>query len=316
MGENRGPILLTGGTGQVGGALVPLLRNFGAVVAPGRAELDLGDAKAVRAFVREVRPRWIVNPAAYTAVDKAEEEPAAAYALNCDTVEVLGQEAARIGAPVLHFSTDYVFSGEGTEPWREDDSTGPLGVYGASKLAGERALAATGAPYLIFRTSWVYGAQGRNFLLTMLRLGREREELRIVDDQHGAPTWAHDLALLAAHTMKRCEELAVAGATELQAVVSEISGVMHACAAGETTWFGFASEFLRRAQLADPGQPYAKLVPITTAEYPTLARRPRNSRLDCTRLQEVLHYSMPHWRTSVDAVMHEVLGKERVAPLS
>ena len=197
-----GPILLTGVRGQVGGELLPLLRQFGEVTAPTREELDLADAEAVRRYVRELSPRLIVNPAAYTAVDKAESEPELARALNTVAPEILGKEAARLGIAVLHFSTDYVFAGEGTEPWTEDSLTGPLGVYGATKLAGEQALAASGAVHLIFRTSWVYGTRGKNFLFTVLRLAAEREQIRIVADQHGAPTWSRDLAHLVEHVVR------------------------------------------------------------------------------------------------------------------
>lgn len=304
-----GPILLTGVNGQVGGECLPLLKEFGEVVAPTRAELDLSDAGAIRELVRRVRPRWIVNPAAYTAVDKAESDSEAAYAINRDAVRVLGEEAARLGAPVLHFSTDYVFSGEGMKPWKEDDPTGPLGVYGGSKLAGEQALTATGAPHLIFRTSWVYGAHGKNFLLTILRFAREREELKIVGDQHGAPTSARDLARVVAHTIRRCEAQAAERGIALAEAVQPVSGVYHACNAGETTWFGFAKEFVRLGQEAEPQQRFAKLTPITTAEYPTPARRPTNSRMNCEKLAEVLGFTMPTWQNATAEVMDEVLAK-------
>ncbi len=302
------PILLTGVTGQVGAELLPLLQAAGEVVAPTRAELDLADLQAVRAFVQRVQPRWIVNPAAYTAVDKAESEPETAFTLNRDLPRVLGEEGARLGAPVLHFSTDYVFAGDGDRPWRENDPTGPLGVYGASKLAGEQALAATGAAHLIFRTSWVYGAHGKNFLLSILRFARERPELRIVADQHGAPTWSRDLARLVAHTLARCDAQAAEKQTTVEEAVRAVSGVYHACDAGFTTWFGFAEEFVRLAQQAEPETAFAKLVPIPTAEYPTPARRPQNSRLDCGKLAERLAFRMPAWQDSLAAVMHEVLA--------
>src|ERR1700733_11063982 len=176
-------ILLTGATVQVGGELLQLLAGAGEVVAPARAEMDLADAGWVGEAIRKVRPRWIVNPGAYTAVDKAESEPALAYAVNAEAVRVMGEEARAIGAGVIHFSTDYVFDGTGDVPYRETDATGPVSVYGASKLAGEKALAERGAGHFIFRTSWVYGAKGKNFLLTILKLARERERLRVVADQ-------------------------------------------------------------------------------------------------------------------------------------
>src|SRR5260370_6511874 len=188
--------LLTGVSGQVGGELLPLLQPFGAVIAPTRSDLDLSDAAAIRRFVKDVEPHWIINPAAYTAVDKSEPEPDLAYAVNGGAPQALGDAAADMGIPVIHFSTDYVFDGSGTTPWSETDATGPLGVYGASKLAGEQGLAASGAAYLVFRTSWIYGSRGKNFLLTILRLARQKEELRIVDDQHGAPTWSRALGCM------------------------------------------------------------------------------------------------------------------------
>ena len=196
--------LVTGASGQVGGELIQALAPFGEVIAPSRAEMDLASTDSVRAFVRRARPDWIVSAGAYTAVDKAESEPELAYAVNRDAVGVMGVEANALGASVLHYSTDYVFNGAGTSPWIEDDATGPLGVYGASKLAGEQALLESGAAALIFRTSWVYGATGKNFLRTILKLARERSELRIVDDQHGAPTWSRTLAQMAAHVIGRC----------------------------------------------------------------------------------------------------------------
>ncbi|GAC1420991.1 MAG: dTDP-4-dehydrorhamnose reductase [Acidobacteriaceae bacterium] len=289
-------ILITGGTGQVGAALVRELAPMGEVWAPGHAELDLADAESIRRAVRDFRPRWIVNPAAYTAVDKAESEPELAYAINAAAPKVLGEEAARSGAAVLHFSTDYVFDGSKATPYVETDPTGPLNVYGASKLAGEQALAASGAGYAIFRTSWVYGAVGKNFLLTILRLARERERLRIVGDQHGAPTWSRDLARLAAHVLAQTPPEAL----------QNVSGVYHASGAGETSWAGFAAEAIARLRQSEPGVPLAEIDAISTEEYPTPARRPRNSRLNCTRMAEKLRWRMPDWRDSLDAVLAEL----------
>jgi dTDP-4-dehydrorhamnose reductase len=301
-----GRILLTGVNGQVGGALLPMLQAMGEVVAPTRAELDLGDADAVRAFVLEVKPRWIVNPAAYTSVDKAEKEPELAYAINAEAVKVLGDEAAALGVPMISFSTDYVFRGDGTKPWVETDATGPLGVYGASKLAGEQALATSGAAYIVFRTSWVYGATGNNFLKTILRVAREREEMKVVADQHGAPTWSEDLARLVVHTITTMEaEAKASGRTQAEAVAAK-GGVYHACDAGETTWFGFASEFVRLAQIAEPSQRFARLLPIPSSEYPTPAARPSNSRLNCERLETELGFVMPEWEASLAQVMGQI----------
>ena len=301
-------VLLTGVGGQVGGAVLPLLQRFAEqrgleVVAPMRSELDLSDGEAVRRYVREVAPRWIVNPAAYTAVDKAEKEPELAYAINAEAVKLLGEEAKALGAAVISFSTDYVFPGDGERPWMETDATGPLGVYGASKLAGEKALAENGAAYFVFRTSWVYGATGNNFLRTILRFAREREEMKVVADQYGAPTWSESLARLVVHVMGKMEDAAAASEKPLADVVREVGGVYHACDAGETTWFGFAEEFVRLAKLAEPAQRFARLLPLPTSEYPTPAKRPLNSRMSCEKLREHLGFTMPRWEDSVVKVM-------------
>jgi dTDP-4-dehydrorhamnose reductase len=288
--------LLTGASGQVGGELLRALSGLGEVVAPGRDAMDMADAESVRGVVRAVQPRWIVNPAAYTAVDKAESEPELAYAINRDAVRVLGEEAQRIGAGVIHFSTDYVFDGRGETAYVETDETGPVSVYGASKLAGERALAESGAAHAIFRTSWVFGGRGKNFLLTILKLAREREVLRVVGDQHGAPTWSRDLARMTAAVMGRF------GVDDLQ----ELGGVYHAAGAGETTWCGFAAEGVRLMQEKEPGVALARIEAIPTAEYPTPAKRPANSRLSCEKLGERLGWRMMDWRESVGEVVAEL----------
>jgi dTDP-4-dehydrorhamnose reductase len=303
-------ILLTGATGQVGGELAPLLQEFGSVVAPSRTELDLADADSIREVVRRLRPQWIVNPAAYTAVDRAESDADTAFALNRDAVRVLGEEAVRAGSVVVHFSTDYVFNGEGSTPWREGDPTAPLGVYGASKLAGEEALRATGAAHFIFRTSWVYGASGKNFLKTILQAAREREQLKIVDDQHGAPTWSRDLAYLVVHAMQRVRaHAAQTGQTPSQAA-QQLGGVYHAAGGGETTWFGFAQYFLGLAKERQPERRWAKLAPVTSADFPTAARRPGNSRLSGEKLGRDLGFQMPPWQVSTAAVVDELMSSE------
>jgi dTDP-4-dehydrorhamnose reductase len=297
-------ILLTGATGQVGGELMKLLGLLGEVIAPGRREMDLADAGSVRAAIRSVRPRWIVNPGAYTAVDKAESEPELAYAVNAEAVRVMGEEARAIGAGVIHFSTDYVFDGLGDAPYRETDATGPASVYGASKLAGEEALAASGAGHLIFRTSWVYGGVGKNFLLTILKLAREREVLRVVGDQHGAPTWSRDLARMTVQVITQCEM--AAGEEGLSRVLADLGGVYHAAGAGETTWCGFAAEAVRLQRQAEPGVQFAEIEAITTDEYPTPARRPRNSRMNCGKLTERFGWRMMDWRESLGEVLSEL----------
>lgn len=297
------PILVTGSTGQVGGHLVETLALLGEVIAPGRAELDLARAESIRNLIQAVRPRWIVNPAAYTAVDKAESEPELAYAINAEAVHVLGVEARKIGAAVIHFSTDYVFDGESSSPYTENDVAAPTSVYGASKLAGERALAESGASHMIFRTSWVYGAQGKNFLLTILKLAREKETLRVVADQHGAPTWSHDLAEMTAHVIRRCEDASGQDHKKLPEALASLSGIYHAAGSGQTTWYEFAREAVRLQQKREPGKQLAEIMPISTAEYPTLARRPTNSRLDCSKLQEHLGWRMMDWRESLRRIV-------------
>jgi dTDP-4-dehydrorhamnose reductase len=299
-----GRILLTGAAGQVGGELLETLKPLGEVVAPTRVEMDLANVESVRETIRGVRPRWIVNPAAYTAVDKAESEPEVAFAINAEAVRVMAEEALTIGASVIHFSTDYVFDGSLSVPYRETDSTGPVSVYGASKLAGEKALAESGVGHLIFRTSWVYGARGKNFLLTILKLARERERLRVVADQFGAPTWSRDLARMTAAVMGQCE--AAARGRELRMVLDEVGGVYHAAGAGETTWHGFAEEAARVMRGREPEARFAEIEAITTAEYPTAAKRPANSRMNCEKLKERFGWRMMDWKDSLQQVMAEL----------
>jgi len=284
-------ILVTGAAGQVGGELLQCLAPLGDILAPSRAELDLANPVAIETYLRESEPHWIVNPAAYTAVDKAESEPELAHAINALAPAVIGREAKTLGAKVIHFSTDYVFTGQGTIPWVESDATGPLGVYGATKLAGEQALLATGAEAVILRTSWVYGATGKNFLRTILNLAKAKEELRIVGDQHGAPTWSRDLARLSAHILRSG---------------TFTPGIYHAAGSGETTWAGFADEAVRLTQLRLPEAKLARITPIPSSEYPTPAARPGNSRLNCTKLKETYHYTMLDWHDSLAQVLAEL----------
>lgn len=278
-------ILLTGARGQLGWELRRTLDCLGEVVAFDSRALDLADADAIRRTVRALAPQVIVNPAAYTAVDKAESDADRAHAVNATAPAVLAEEAARLGALLLHYSTDYVFDGSGERPWREDDPTGPLNVYGASKLLGERSIQASGCRHLIFRTSWVYGLRGGNFLLTMRRLMRERTELKIVADQIGAPTWCRDLAQASAAILAQLLSPA-RGADR-----PEPWGVYHMTNAGETSWHGFAAAILA----LDPPEPAPRLLPIATSDYPTPARRPHNSRLDNDKLARVFGIRLPDW---------------------
>jgi len=300
----RERMLLTGAGGQVGRELLRLLAGVGEVVAPTRAEMDLSDAASVRRAVRQVRPRWIVNAGAYTTVDKAESEPELAGAVNATAIAVMAEEALKLGAGVVQFSTDYVFDGVKAGPYVEGDATGPASVYGRTKLEGEQALARSGAAHAIFRTSWVYGVAGKNFLLTILRLARDRERLQIVADQHGSPTWSRDLARMTTSFIQGCERLAEGG--ELRGVMEERGGLYHASGAGHTTWHGFAEAAVRRAREIDPARRFAEVDAITTAEFPTAARRPANSRLSCARLEERLGWRMMDWRDSLAMVMAEL----------
>ena len=278
-------ILLTGATGQVGHELLRSLQGLGEVTAPRRGELDLANPDALRAAVRAVQPGLIVNPAAYTAVDQAENDIDLARLINAEAPAVLAEEAARCGAALVHYSTDYVFDGAGERPFAEDDPTAPLNVYGQTKLEGELAIAASGARHLILRTSWVYSLHGRNFLLTMLKLAQEREELRVVADQFGAPTWSRTIADATAQLLVHAQ----LGGDDWWA---RHGGIYHLAGQGETTWCGFTEAIVRTAGLG------CRVTPISTAEFPKPARRPHNSRLDCSRLQS-LGIRLPHWETAL-----------------
>lgn len=282
-------ILLIGTGGQVGHELQRTLAPLGKIRGVDYPELDLSDARAVRALCREARPDLIVNAAAYTAVDKAESEPALALAINGTAPGVLAREAKRLGAVLVHYSTDYVFDGSKREPWREDDTPGPLNVYGRTKLEGDLAIAASGCKHLIFRTTWVYGPRGGNFLLTMLKLAATREELRIVADQRGAPTSSLFLAEATARALRSIPPSGVA------------SGVYNLSAAGETTWASFAEAIFARAA-GRPGFRPPRVVRIASAEYPTPARRPAYSVLDPAKFTAAFGFAPSSWESQLDAV--------------
>lgn len=277
-------ILVFGRNGQVGSELTRALRAIGDVTALGRAELDLTNPDAIRAIIRAAKPDVIVNAAAYTAVDKAESEPELAMQINAVAPGVMAEEALRLGALLVHYSTDYVFDGAKPAAYTESDIPNPLNVYGRTKLAGEQAIQATGAAHYILRTSWVYAAKGANFLNTILRLARERPELRIVNDQTGAPTWARAIADLTAR-------LLAAGIRSKEPSY----GLYHLTASGAVTWFGFAQAILAEAQQT-LGLVPPRLIPITTTEYPLPARRPANSRLDTTKLTATFGIKPAPWQ--------------------
>ncbi|MBY0238622.1 MAG: dTDP-4-dehydrorhamnose reductase [Burkholderiaceae bacterium] len=282
-------ILLTGCSGQVGYELQRSLQGLGEVIAVDRARMDLANLDQVRAVIREVQPGLIVNPAAYTAVDKAESEPELAYRINAQAPAVMAEEAKRLDAALVHYSTDYVFPGTDPAPRVETDVTGPVNVYGASKLAGEQAIAAAGVRHLIFRTSWVYGMRGKNFLLTMQKLARERDMLRIVADQHGAPTWSRTIADSTATVLAQAR---AGGAAWWEAH----GGTYHLSSQGQTTWFEFTQAILEEAAIT------CKLEPITSAEYPTPAARPAYSVMSSQKLVDSL-CALPHWRDALRLCM-------------
>jgi dTDP-4-dehydrorhamnose reductase len=273
----RPTILVTGSTGQLGFELARLLRPCGNVIAADRARLDLADPDAIVAAIRGAKPDLIFNAGAYTAVDSAEKEADDAAAVNARAPGILAEEAKRIGAVLIHYSTDYVFDGKRTTPYPETAPTSPLNVYGATKLEGERAIAAVGGSALVFRTSWVYGMRGRNFLLTIRKLAAERDELRIVSDQIGVPNWCRSLA-----------EATVKIAGERPSALADNAGVYHLSATGAASWYDFA-----RAIVGDVATP--RIVPIATADYPLPARRPAYGVLDTALFQATFGFALPHW---------------------
>jgi dTDP-4-dehydrorhamnose reductase len=290
-------ILLTGSTGQVGWELQRSLMTLGEVICAGREansvslRMDLSVPETIRTVIREVKPNLIINPAAYTAVDKAEAEPELAMAVNGVAPGIIAEEAKLLDAPVIHYSTDYIFNGTQATPYTEQDIPDPQNVYGKTKLAGEKAIQAVGVPYLILRTSWVYGLRGKNFLLTMLKLSREREELKVVNDQIGAPTWSRMIAEATTHIISATREL-----------VRDYSGVYHLTATNQTSWHGFAKTIFE----LDPNssqQKLKQLLAIPSTEYPTPAKRPAYSSLDTSKISSTFKLALPSWRESLALVL-------------
>jgi len=291
--NTAGPILLLGSAGQLGTTLGPVLTKVGKLIAADRATVDFTNSSRLREFVRESQPSIIVNAAAYTAVDKAESEQDLAATVNATAPAALAEAASDMDALLIHYSTDYVFDGSKLSAYVESDPVNPLSVYGSTKAQGEAAIQRSGCRFLIFRTSWVYSERGSNFLLTMLRLARQRDELRIVNDQRGAPTSTHSLARATAAIINEyCGE-----------GLRDGSGIYHMTDSGSTSWFGFAKAILERASKGF-GIALPRLVPITTAEYPTLARRPLNSVLSCEKLKASFGISMPNWEDSLNEVLN------------
>lgn len=282
-------ILITGKTGQVGYELERSLQGLGEIFTLDRSQMDLADLDQVRDVIRRVKPTLIVNPAAYTAVDKAESEPELAMRINGAAPGVMAEEAKKLGAAMIHYSTDYVFDGSKDGAYVETDPTGPVNVYGRSKLAGEQAILAAGIPHLILRTSWVYGMHGKNFLLTMLRLAKEREELSIVSDQFGAPTWSRTIADTTAHII--AQSLVT---NDQHAWWEERSGKYHLAAQGRTTWFGFTEAIMAHASIINK----PKLRPILAKDYPVPAQRPTNSLLSSQRLMDTF-CALPQWQEAL-----------------
>ena len=294
-------ILLFGKNGQVGWELQRSLAPLGELIAlqhidNGELCGDLTDSAGIAETIRRVAPDVIVNAAAYTAVDKAESESKLAHAINTAAVGVMATEAKQIGACLVHYSTDYVFDGSGVQPWQETDKTDPLGVYGASKLAGEVLIQQSGCKHLIFRTSWVYAARGNNFAKTMLRLAQERDSLKVIDDQTGAPTGADLLADVTAHAIRVVQQR------------PEIAGLYHLVATGETSWHGYASFVIDVARRAGVEVKVAadNIQPVPTSAFPTPAKRPHNSRLATTKLQTTFDLTLPHWEVGVQRMLTEI----------
>ncbi len=288
-------ILIVGGAGQVGVELQRSFNGFGSVVAVDRETFDMADPEQTRALVQRERPDVILNAAAYTAVDRAESEPEIARAINETACGVMAEEALKLGALLVHYSTDYVFDGEKRQPWVESDAPNPLGVYGATKLGGEKAIERVGGRYLIFRTSWVYGPHGKNFLLTMLKLAGERDRLSIVDDQIGSPTTSIELA----NATRTIVEGALSGKF---GPTQDWAGLYHMTCGDAVTWFGFAQAiFPRAAMQLNVRQP--ELVPISSEQYPTPAKRPRYSVLSNRKLADRFGVSLASWQDALDEVL-------------
>jgi dTDP-4-dehydrorhamnose reductase len=294
-------LLVVGHLGQVGIELQRTLAPLGELSLADKESVDLAQPQTIRELIDRIGPDVVVNAAAYTAVDRAELEPELAHAINGIAPGVLAEETARRGALLIHYSTDYVFDGSKSSPWLESDVPNPMNVYGESKLAGEKAIAAVGGRHYVFRTSWVYAQHGANFLRTILRLAFERDEVRIVDDQIGAPTSAHALAEATAQAILSNVDLRIGAEQRMRPEY----GLYHMTCAGQTSWFGFAQEFLGWVAACCPQRKLACCVPIGSAEYPLPARRPQNSVLSNEKLHRAFGLELPDWRVALKRVMEE-----------
>ena len=293
-------VLLTGTAGQVGGALLPLLQGRGEVLTPSPTEFDLAKPDALEKELDQLRPDLIINPAAHTAVDRAEDEAELAFNINAKAPAAIARWASLHNVPLVHFSTDYVFNGEGDKPWREDSPTGPLSVYGESKLAGDNAIKAANGPHLIVRTSWVYDSKGANFLKTMARLAADRKELKIVADQIGSPTSARVIADAVATIL-------TPDLHDVSARFSRDGGIVNVVCAGETSWHGFATAIVAGLKARGANLQVEKIEPIGTKEFPTKAKRPGNSRLDLSRLRDVFGIVTPSWSDALAVELDELV---------
>jgi dTDP-4-dehydrorhamnose reductase len=293
-------ILLLGATGQIGFELAPRLRSMGELIAPGRDAFDLDQPDRVRGTLDAIRPELIVNAAAFTDVDAAESDSAAALRVNAESPAEIARWAARHGAALVHYSSDYVYSGDGDRPWRENDPCEPVNAYGRSKLAGDRAIAASGAAHVILRTGWVYAARGRNFVRTILNLARERQELSVVNDERGTPTWARCVAEATERIVAVCGTTHLAVATGF----ARKGGVFHVTCAGETTWYDLARSVID--QVPDGDRILRRLLPVASEDYGAQAQRPRYSVLDNAKIREAWGIELPQWHLALQACLQDV----------
>lgn len=297
-------ILLTGTSGQVGGALEKALHRSEQILTPGRRELDLSDPDSLPAALDNLAPELIINPAAYTAVDRAEDEADIAFRVNAEAPSVIAQWSARHSVPLVHFSTDYVFSGSGDRPWREDDLGEPLSVYGKSKLQGEVGVRDAGGVHLIVRTSWVYTSHGKNFFRTIIRLARERPELRVVSDQVGAPTSARSIA-------EAIATLLPSDVSDMREVFSKAGSMVHIANSEWTSWYGFAMKIVNGLRDRNVALKAIEVVPIQSSDFPTRAVRPLNSRLDLTRAASSFGLCMPSWQDALASELDDFMQSKQ-----